>query len=380
MDEVRVTRAQRRNMLASGVMAGEAMLDRRTQQVMMALSVMLGIMIVLSVGAIVLSRMGSGAAQVGVGLAILLSAFLVGALVGFLFSLPRVLARGNAEAAISADQAGRTPVAANEGQGRNLLQTNSNLERVSDWLTTLLIGIALADISKIDSGLFRFRTFIAETSGPCGATCSILPALAPMLLIIGAVLGFLSMYLYTRIEIARLFRNVEDEQNELGRGEQRAVTGQQLAVAGAANATTNDATPPSVQQAVARLSQAPASSSGAISVDDALDTMMALLYLDGGAERVLALARALREGPAAKRGDFWFYQAAAWGQEHRAAQERSDEDRQRMAREGAIDAAREAVSIDPAYRTRLRLLTQADGRDNDLASLAGDQDLIALLK
>lgn len=357
--------------------------DTRTKQVMIALSIMLGGVIVIAIASIVLPLAGAGAGQVGIGLAILLSSFLVGALLGFLFSIPRVLARGG----VVSSGASQGDAGASLDGGQQLLQTNSNLERVSDWLTTLLIGIALADLSKIGDGLHQFRLFVAGYTAPCAAAastqpvvtsgCALLPALAPMLLLIGGVLGFLAMYLYTRIEIGRLFRMVE-EQNELGRSEQRAISGQRIAVAKDASvAVAQQTVPPAQQAAIAQLVTPP--TAGGATTDDALDTMMAMLYLPGGADRVLSLARDLKDSVVAQRADYWLYQAAAWGQVHKAALDAADDERAEQARKGAIDAARRAIEINPGYRVRLRLLTQAGGIDDDLATLANDPDLQAML-
>lgn len=364
--------------------------DLRTRRVLRGLAFLFIGLVATAVIAIVLARVGPGAGQVGIGLIILQSAFLVGALLGFLFSLPRVLARGNPTPDAYADQVGATAGA------RRLLQTNSNLERVSDWLTTLLIGIALADLSQLNDQLGNFRDFVAEFSGPCVeaaqrlgqasapspvvaastaaeavANCSLLPALAPMLLIVGAVLGFLAMYLYTRIVIARLFEDVE---SGLGREEQRAVVG----TAQASAAVDTDTPAAALLAATLR--------PGPVSVEDSLDVMLAQLYqtASAGYERAIELGNVLATTAAANRADYWLYLSAAWGQKHAALLPQGNADAIAGARDNAVRAAARTIEINPAYRERLAALAKADpanaAADNDLATLVDDPELRRLLR
>src|SRR6266403_346465 len=128
---------------------------------------------------------------IGIGVVIILTAGAVGALLGFLFAIPRVLTKddGKAQPALGPS--------AGEASPRRLLSSNTNLERVSDWLTTMLVGVGLSQLTSINSGLYQFRQFLTATTGQCGSgKCgtAVIPVLGPFLLVLGAVIGFLLCY------------------------------------------------------------------------------------------------------------------------------------------------------------------------------------------
>lgn len=110
----------------------------------------------------------------------------VGALIGFIFGIPRTL-----------DPASRVAVANAAAQGgpavssQAALAANTNLERVSDWLTTLLIGATLVQAGKVIDWI---GTLGATFSGPVTIT-----TLTPLVVIYYAALGFLGTYLVSRL-------------------------------------------------------------------------------------------------------------------------------------------------------------------------------------
>jgi hypothetical protein len=104
----------------------------------------------------------------------------VGALLGFLFGVPRT--REAAEAARQGQDA--------RAVQRAVLAANTNLERVSDWLTTLLLGATLVQIQPL-----------AKWIGELGKGLKTDPAetLMPIIVVYFLVLGFLGVYLMTRL-------------------------------------------------------------------------------------------------------------------------------------------------------------------------------------
>lgn len=333
--------------------------ERLARRVMAALGLVFALLVVVTLLAIWLGQANGIASQIGVGLAILLASFTVGALFGFLFSVPRVLARG----AATEDPAGASGSSA--GPGRRLLETNSNLERISDWLSTLLLGAGLTQVSRAGEGLEAFGRFVARTAKGTGAAAAVLPVMAPMILLIGAALGFLAMYLYTRIEITRMLWLTERQLDPLDRGAQRAVAAQGIAAAGTVT--------------IANIAPAVNITPGSIGVDDALDVMFKLLYQPDGYKRVLALAGTLSTTPATGRPDYWFYQAAALGQQHAALIAANDGEAASVAREQALKAAQRAVDLDPAYRDRLWTISTPGGPDDDLKTLRDDPAFKAIV-
>jgi hypothetical protein len=102
-----------------------------------------------------------------------------GALFGFLFAIPRTRE--------VATVAGRTddPTAVKQA----VLVANTNLERVSDWLTTLLLGATLVQIQPLAAWVSNLGTCTPPTCNP----------VTPILFIYYSVLGFLGTYLITRL-------------------------------------------------------------------------------------------------------------------------------------------------------------------------------------
>lgn len=87
----------------------------------------------------------------GYGTAVSAAAMIIGGLVGFIFGVPR---------SASGDQ----PVGTTERY-----QDNSNLEQISDWLTKILVGVGLVQLSRAPNGLAR----LAEAMKPgFGGTAS----------------------------------------------------------------------------------------------------------------------------------------------------------------------------------------------------------------
>jgi len=102
-----------------------------------------------------------------------------GALFGFLFAIPRTRD--------VASVAGRTDDPAAVKQA--VLVANTNLERVSDWLTTLLLGATLVQIQPLAVWVSNLGTCMLPACNP----------VTPILVIYYSVLGFLGTYLITRL-------------------------------------------------------------------------------------------------------------------------------------------------------------------------------------
>ena len=340
--------------------------------------------LVLAAGAMVLAAAPSGLgmlAQIGVGVLIFLAAFATGAILGFVFCVPKAVDPAAVVAPPASDpaQAGAESVttAGATGFGR-LLNTNTALERISEWLATMLVGVGLSQLYNINALLIGFRDFLKQF-GPAG---SLLPAIGPMILIIGAITGFLFMYVFTRLILPSAFYRAE--LNNRGEALDPAAS---TAVREAARAA--EAQPAGNAESVApapALSKADSytissvANTPAPSTDDALRLMLTLLYKEpDGYREVIDLGSRLEGSTAARRVEFWYYLAAAYGQLHAATGDVAEKAR---ARDRAIEAARRAIAIDPAIKSRLLWMTNpAPGsQDDDLKSLQGDREWLALLR
>src|SRR5690606_25575306 len=131
----------------------------------------------------------------------------LGGAVGFLFSVPRILAKD--PVALPQDNGQVGDEASFKAQRARLLSSNSNLERISEWLTTMLVGVGLTQIGAIGEQLKSFSTFLATRSNGLGNEAGALVLIGPFLLMFGLVAGFIFFYLYTRIYLSPLFQHVE---------------------------------------------------------------------------------------------------------------------------------------------------------------------------
>lgn len=123
-----------------------------------------------------------------VGLATAGAALLAGVLLGFLFGLPRVAVRGNPDA------------------GSSGLETNSNLDEVSDWLTKILVGLGLVQLGRISHAVSGIgRELAPGLGGVPGAK-----GFAIALLIYAAIDGFLIGYIWTRVDLSRVFQRAHE--------------------------------------------------------------------------------------------------------------------------------------------------------------------------
>ncbi|KQV81719.1 hypothetical protein [Rhizobium sp. Root1220] len=316
----------------------------------------------------------------GVGGLIMFAGLAVGGLLGFLFSVPRVLARDNS--ASLAGAAGSTIAAANPkatavdyqsatvpaaGKER-LLGSNTNLERISEWLTTMLVGVGLTEVDSLGDRFRDFSDFLAEmvtiSQGPQPA--GILPAVGPFLLIAGLVSGFIFFYLYTRIYLSPLFLYVETILTDPG--------AERLKVE-----VTNDfreaaITLPQDNPMITYVSRA-----SSLSVNDSLNVIASLLYQTDGYLKAIELGNKLASTPAIRLSRYWFLMAAAYGQKHHYLPDNAAADERRTARDSVLYAARKAVELSEPAKRHLKALTDPNAIDNDLQDFRDDSDFLRIV-
>jgi hypothetical protein len=131
-----------------------------------------------------------------------------GALVGFLFGIPRTLSS-------PADETSAGWARAAEGLQ---YRVNTNLEQISDWLTKILVGVGLAELHRMPAALRATADyFAAAIDGRAGADLS---GFVAALLAYFAVVGLMAGYLGTRVLLAPLFR-LADARERPGTGAAR---------------------------------------------------------------------------------------------------------------------------------------------------------------
>lgn len=134
-----------------------------------------------------------------------LSCLLLGAFVGFLFGIPRVLqADGGPGMSASPLTEPQTAPGVATTQNAYQQQVNTNLEQISDWLTKIIVGLGLVNLYAIPDLLRDTSTLIADGIASSENTGSVI-IFANALLLYFPVLGFLVGYLITRIFLSGVF-------------------------------------------------------------------------------------------------------------------------------------------------------------------------------
>lgn len=148
---------------------------------------------------------GSGPWQVvsilGVVALVASAALFIGALLGFIFGIPRTLQGDNAPKPADDQVKGQRLDAKLDVK----YQANTNLEQISDWLTKILVGVGLTQISSIPEAIQKYTAYVSPGLGGFQTT-SVFAASLPLYFL---VCGFLLSYLWTRRYLAGELREAD---------------------------------------------------------------------------------------------------------------------------------------------------------------------------
>jgi hypothetical protein len=128
-----------------------------------------------------------------VGLFLAASAVSVGGLLGFLFGIPRALQEPR-ETVIGQSTIGTSYVA------------NTNLEEISKWLTSTIVGLTLIQAEPL---LNSFERMCLTLTSAFGEHSAITAPLIAIILVYFSVTGGVGTYLWTRLMLMDEFRRVE---------------------------------------------------------------------------------------------------------------------------------------------------------------------------
>lgn len=153
----------------------------------------------------------SGDKDIGVGVTLFVlfaAAFAVGGILGFLFGLPR--GRLSDELASPSDNrptgsSGRATLASAH------YLASSNLNKVSDWLTTIVIGLGLVNLGN---ALPAMKSLAQALEAPLGGA-PYAGALGLATMITALIGGFLVLYLYTTIRVRQLLEESERQSDDV---------------------------------------------------------------------------------------------------------------------------------------------------------------------
>lgn len=127
------------------------------------------------------------------------ASLLLGGFVGFLFGIPRTLQkdmRPPTDAEKRADESGNNGVA---------YQANTNLEQISDWLTKIMIGVGLTQLTNLPGKLQQLTDYVSIGLGNASGS----RPFTLFVILYFAVCGFLFGYLWTRLFLAGEFKKAD---------------------------------------------------------------------------------------------------------------------------------------------------------------------------
>jgi hypothetical protein len=175
--------------------------QRERVLLLFAISIIIGF-----VGTVLFALQASSVAQalsiIGVALMVAGASLMSGGLLGFLFCIPRTLQQDLVQQPSQNREGG--DAAQFRPQGISY-QVNTNLEQISDWLTKILVGVGLTQISALPGALQGYADFTSSGLGDFPNS----KVFAIAALIYFLVCGFLTSYLWTRLYLAGALRQAD---------------------------------------------------------------------------------------------------------------------------------------------------------------------------
>lgn len=155
------------------------------------------------------------ASVVSVGMLLGGASLIMGGLLGFLFGIPRTL---QSDQPTSQPAGEKSPQEGEEEQTIGY-QVNTNLEQISDWLTKILVGVGLTQLTSLPEGLKEFSDYISPGLGDFESSQAFSLAMPIFFVICGFLFGYLwtRLYLPTALkqaDIGLLYRQVQDFQSQ----------------------------------------------------------------------------------------------------------------------------------------------------------------------
>lgn len=130
-----------------------------------------------------------------------------GTILGFLFAIPRVVTEPNVPVPANHTVAGESELATAliREVRHNRLAANTNLEQVSDWLTKIIVGVGLIELSEIPGLIDR----LALTMSPSFGIVPLSMSIATSIIILFTASGFLIGYVTTRAFLPHILETTE---------------------------------------------------------------------------------------------------------------------------------------------------------------------------
>jgi len=137
-----------------------------------------------------------------VGLLVASASSMVGGLLGFLFGIPRSLQASDTSTGQPSKR--QSAPTANDDQTVTY-RANTNLEQISDWLTKILVGVGLTQLTVLPEKLQALALFLSPGFG----TVQHPGVIAIAVVLYFSISGFLFGYLWTRLFLGEALREAD---------------------------------------------------------------------------------------------------------------------------------------------------------------------------
>lgn len=177
--------------------------DKTEQGVTTVAYLLIFVMLICSIALALSVPSESSVSGLGAGLTVFAlsgAAAAVGAGLGFLFGLPRLR-----DTPVGGESALATDPSTNAPRGAHYL-TNSNLIKVSDWLTTIIIGLGLVNLAKVGPALGDLSNTLKKCLG--GACYAGIVGVS--VITITLVTSIILCYLWTSLRVRELMEESEN--------------------------------------------------------------------------------------------------------------------------------------------------------------------------
>jgi hypothetical protein len=278
---------------------------------------------------------GGVLAAFSLGLLILGSSALVGGVFGLLFGIPKSVSDPAAALARQQSAAGEGEAsAAANAAPRASYAANTNLEQISDWLTKILVGVGLTELTTIRTQFVALGDYLgnAFAVGSPAAPGSAAPVVAIVIVVYGLSSGFLAGYLLTRMFLPGAFVRADES---LRRRNTELVT---------------------------QITEERESTQTWLRVQAEIESDLHR-YQEEGFRNAISKVDELFKSPAHRKNPaFWVYLAAAHGQawqwenEHRPASDPAKSEVLKQHRDAALAAVTSALALGEAWKPMLQLM------------------------
>ena len=151
----------------------------------------------------------------GIAMSTAIAAFLSGCLIGFLFGIPRVVSSGQLRH--DTGQFRRDKGSGQPAPSSNVYTPSSNLAEVSDWLTKLLLGAGLVQLTRLGPPISHLIDSVAAGLAPAtaaGGANSAAKVMAGAILFGYVAIGMLDAYVVTTVWYQNKLTSIYNDSRE----------------------------------------------------------------------------------------------------------------------------------------------------------------------